>query len=47
MTPLKNRRGAADTTLPITAGVDLTIATGKRAIVYADGTNIVRVTADT
>lgn len=29
------------------SGTGITIAAGKRAIVYADGTNIVRVTADT
>lgn len=29
------------------SGTGVTIATGKRAIVYADGTNIVRVTPDT
>lgn len=28
------------------SGTGITVATGKRAIVYADGTNIVRVTAD-
>jgi hypothetical protein len=27
-------------------GTGVTIADGKRAIVYADGTNVVRVTAD-
>ena len=30
-----------------TTGTGITVAAGKRAIVYADGTNIVRVTADT
>lgn len=29
------------------SGTGITVAAGKRAIVYADGTNIVRVTADT
>ena len=29
------------------SGTGITIADGKRAIVYADGTNVVRVTADT
>ena len=29
------------------SGTGITVASGKRAIVYADGTNIVRVTADT
>jgi hypothetical protein len=29
------------------SGTGITVANGKRAIVYADGTNIVRVTADT
>ena len=28
------------------SGTGITVAAGKRAIVYADGTNIVRVTAD-
>jgi len=28
-------------------GTGITVAAGKRAILYADGTNIVRVTADT
>jgi hypothetical protein len=27
-------------------GTGITVADGKRAIVYADGTNVVRVTAD-
>ena len=29
------------------SGTGITVASGKRAIIYADGTNIVRVTADT
>ena len=29
------------------SGTGITVAAGKRAIVYADGTNVVRVTADT
>lgn len=28
------------------SGTGITVAAGKRAIVYADGTNVVRVTAD-
>lgn len=39
--------GAFTLTFKTSAGTGITVATGKRAIVYCDGTNVVRVTADT
>lgn len=39
--------GAFTFTIKTAAGTGVTIASGKRAIVYSDGTNVVRVTADT
>lgn len=41
-----NNTGAFDTTFKTSAGTGVVVAQGKRAIVYADGTNVVRVTAD-
>lgn len=38
--------GAYDLTVKTSAGTGVTIAATKRAIVYADGTNVVRVTSD-
>lgn len=42
-----NNTGAYTTTYKTAAGSGIVVAQGKRAILYADGTNIVRVTADT
>lgn len=41
-----NNTGAFTTTFKTSAGTGIVVAQGKRAIVYGDGTNIVRVTAD-
>ena len=38
--------GAFTLTVRGASGTGVVIATGKRAILYADGTNVVRVTAD-
>lgn len=41
-----NNTGAFTTTFKTAAGTGIVVAQGKRAIVYGDGVNIVRVTAD-
>lgn len=41
-----NTAGAFTLTIKTSAGTGVTIAQGTRAIVYADGTNVVRITAD-
>jgi hypothetical protein len=46
-TVFNNTTGAQSIQIIGTTGTGITIANGKRAIVYADGTNIVRVTPDT
>ena|SRR5260221_12383834 len=42
-----NTTGAFTLTIKSSSGTGITIGQGKRAIVYFDGTNVVRVTADT
>ena len=42
-----NTTGGFAMTVKTTGGSGIAIAAGKRAIVYCDGTNVVRVTADT
>lgn len=39
--------GAFTLTVKTSGGTGIVVATGKRAILYCDGTNVVRVTADT
>lgn len=46
-TVFNNTTGAQSLQFIGASGTGITIANGKRAIVYADGTNVVRVTADT
>lgn len=46
-TVFNNTTGGFALTVKTTAGSGIAIAAAKRAIVYADGTNVVRVTADT
>ena len=46
-TVFNNTTGAQSLQFIGTSGTGITVANGKRAILYADGTNIVRVTADT
>lgn len=46
-TIFNNTTGAQSIQIIGITGTGVTVATGKRAIVYADGTNIVRVTPDT
>lgn len=41
-----NNTGAFSTTVTTIAGTGIAVAQGKRAILFADGTNVVRVTAD-
>ncbi len=41
-----NNTGAFATTFKTASGTGIVVAQGKRAILYADGTNVVRVTAD-
>lgn len=45
-TVFNNTTGAFTLTIKTTLGTGITIGQGKRAIVYCDGTNVVRVTAD-
>lgn len=45
-TVYNNTTGAQSLQFIGATGTGVTVATGKRAIIYADGTNIVRVTAD-
>lgn len=42
-----NNSGAFTTTFKTSGGTGIVVAQGKRAILFADGTNVVRVTADT
>ncbi len=42
-----NNSGAFTTTFKTAAGTGIVVAQGKRAILVADGTNVVRVTPDT
>jgi hypothetical protein len=42
-----NNTGAFTTTFKTAAGTGIVVAQTKRAILFADGTNVVRVTADT
>jgi len=42
-----NTTGAFTLTVKTAAGTGITVGQGKRAILYCDGTNVVRVTADT
>lgn len=42
-----NAAGAQSLQFIGASGTGITVGTGKRAIIYADGTNVVRVTADT
>lgn len=46
-TVFNNTTGAFTLTIKTIGGTGIVVATGKRAILYGDGTNIVRVTADT
>lgn len=46
-TVFNNTTGGQSIQIIGASGTGITIANGKRAIVYADGTNVVRVTADT
>lgn len=46
-TVFNNTTGAQSLQFIGTTGTGITVANGKRAIIYADGTNIVRVTPDT
>ena len=41
-----NNSGAFTTTFKTAAGSGVVVAQGKRAILLADGTNVVRITAD-
>ena len=41
-----NNTGAFTTTFKTSGGTGVVVAQGTRAIVFADGTNVVRVTAD-
>lgn len=41
-----NNTGAFTTTFKTSAGAGIVVAQAKRAILFADGTNVVRVTAD-
>lgn len=45
-TVFNNTTGAFTVTIKLATGTGIVIGTGKRAIVYGDGTNVVRVTAD-
>ncbi len=45
-TYFNNTTGAFTVTLKTTAGTGIVVATGMRAILYCDGTNVVRATAD-
>ena len=45
-TVFNNTTGAFTLTVKTTAGTGIVVGTAKRAILYADGTNVVRVTAD-
>lgn len=42
-----NNSGAFTTTFKTSAGTGVVVAQGKRAMLVADGTNVVRVTPDT
>ncbi len=42
-----NNRGAFTTTFKTAAGTGVVVAQGKRALLIADGTNVVRATPDT
>jgi len=42
-----NNSGAFTTTFKTAAGAGVVVAQGKRAMLVADGTNVVRVTPDT
>lgn len=46
-TVFNNTSGGQSVTFIGTTGTGITVTNGKRAIIYADGTNIVRVTPDT
>jgi len=46
-TVFNNTSGAFSLTVIGASGTGIVVATGKRAILYSDGTNVVRVTADT
>lgn len=46
-TVFNNTTGAQSLQFIGTSGTGITVANGKRAIIYSDGTNIVRVTPDT
>lgn len=46
-TIFNNTTGAFTVTIKTSGGTGIVVATGKRAILYCDGTNVVRVTADT
>lgn len=41
-----NNAGAFTTTFKTSGGTGIVVAQGKRAILFADGTNVVRITAD-
>lgn len=46
-TVFNNTTGAFTLTISTVAGAGILVAQGKRAILYCDGTNVVRVTPDT
>ncbi|SRR5258706_16418594 len=46
-TVFNNTTGAFTVTIKTSSGTGIVVGQGKRAILYCDGTNVVRVTADT